>query len=984
MDGGTLILGVGGIGVLVLRHLKHILLGCDRELFDSYALLGLDLKRSGDQELSDNPLPVLESQEFLQVASEDVRSMLPNLAAWRKELDWLPDWEGAQTLDEVAITSAGDYRWYGRLTFQRAEAIINRRVKDAFRSLGATTRHFIHERPGRVLLISSLAGGTGSAVLSDLAYLVSELAEETIQEGFLMLPGVSRLQQERRAAANAYAALRELFYWKGRGGQLQPGLMKNRQGVAGDLVKRLFLFEPETTEDYPFFATIERMAQAVAAQLHHRLRDQVLRVVERDFLLVRPDAEELRRGERCFSACGAAWVYSRPPEPRPEQESRNHNGSGTYIKPEETNKFLEVVARSQPSAGDEAKDGTRDTCAKLFRDYIDKTVDELARDIIERSAKTVATILNRYKQERKRQCGSTNRELRLLEDILEKPVDNEGIKSVRSRVRLLANDFAAVWRALKKKEGGMAVSNPTGAMIKTDRHGLEKWEGFEFCRERLKLGTSELLETLRAPSVTNCDFGAMKRFLESANEPEATQKERLESPEPGNIGGSESYQRELGETYSNWLRVLKESERLFRVHGDPASQVAKIRFWIPLNDAHRNIKERCSALQSLFESPQFEISLKKVLSDYARESLRDKLTSEVNSGIAGKEPAPPISEAEAGTGKTRETFASKDECSWQDTFRAAVNRCKQTVFQAAKPLAKSNAFAVLLIPKDWIQEDGEEPKRPFMKRIVDEVLQCRCQAVESSDDKIWIYYEDLFHSPCDLRHLFDYRRAYLTESKKEMLHIDGRLLGDPRFVEPCEEFDDSGCNGRVLCGNSGCGGNVADLPRTTRLCPHCHRPIRSRCGNPDCRANDLHLRSDEKAKTCPACNGFNHSAWWLCHLHGKIEILVAIDKPICPECIRRHQEDPVRYPESSLGRRPGSESMVLCPCCILRAKNEPSHEIFLVPEDLLPFYYHGVNGHDREKLAEIASKHKMRDGVRCPNCDTVLIPIHQPKVQEAS
>ena len=139
--------------------------------------------------------------------------------------------------------------------------------------------------------------------------------------------------------------------------------------------------------------------------------------------------------------------------------------------------------------------------------------------------------------------------------------------------------------------------------------------------------------------------------------------------------------------------------------------------------------------------------------------------------------------------------------------------------------------------------------------------------------------------------------------------------------------------------------------------------------------DDLNLQPEGKAKSCPGCGGFNHAAWWPCRQHGKNPVAIPIDKERCPECIQRHQEDPIRFPSESIGIRPDLEA-IACPGCLVSAQRDPSHPIFYVRRDLLPLYLYGVNGHNFEKMVDLVEKYKLPDGFRCPNCQTHLIPVH--------
>ena len=232
-----------------------------------------------------------------------------------------------------------------------------------------------------------------------------------------------------------------------------------------------------------------------------------------------------------------------------------------------------------------------------------------------------------------------------------------------------------------------------------------------------------------------------------------------------------------------------------------------------------------------------------------------------------------------------------------------------------------------------------------------------------------IYSEDLFHDAGDLDRISLYRAAYVKEPVKELFHTDHRFV--PLCLGFCEDDDRS----PLPCGNPDCGADLNLLRPTILRCPSCGGPIRSRCGNKNCRVRDLHLRPEATARTCPGCRGLNRAAWWPCCKHGKVEVLVPIDKDRCPDCVLRHHEDPIQYPLSSISVRPDLIRLRTCWSCEELKKKDPDHKPFEIPEDLEEFIQNGVNGHDQARFAELAKKHGLPDGFRCPNCRAPLITV---------
>jgi hypothetical protein len=256
-----------------------------------------------------------------------------------------------------------------------------------------------------------------------------------------------------------------------------------------------------------------------------------------------------------------------------------------------------------------------------------------------------------------------------------------------------------------------------------------------------------------------------------------------------------------------------------------------------------------------------------------------------------------------------------------------------------------------------------------------QILNCRVQVEDYPGSRIWIYYEDLFNPPEHIRNLDEYFRTYDSQKYRELFHIDRRMLEYSVFGD----VNSMTSTLVVTCGNDGCRENIAAVPRTQRICPKCHRLIRSRCGNEGCSENALHQHTQGRAKSCPGCGQFNHAAWWGCGQHGKTPVEIPIDKERCPRCIAEHLDDPVGFPSSRISVRPDLLESVPCPRCQDLQEGDPKYQVFRIGKDLLPFYRNGVNGHERDEFLRLADFYKLPDKFRCPRCRTHLIPVHHDK-----
>lgn len=186
-----------------------------------------------------------------------------------------------------------------------------------------------------------------------------------------------------------------------------------------------------------------------------------------------------------------------------------------------------------------------------------------------------------------------------------------------------------------------------------------------------------------------------------------------------------------------------------------------------------------------------------------------------------------------------------------------------------------------------------------LSELTEDYLNTACGVARTDKSLLLIHYQESLHPIQHLVYLENWRRAYRKHRNIECLHTDRRLVGH-------KDFQDVLCDSTppVPCGNPGCSENIAELDTSIRTCPNCQRPILSRCGNSDCPLTALHLHPDAQKRTCPECDGLNHTHWWSCDQHGKHTKFWPRDVDECPDCRECHRKDPVKFPELSISKRP--------------------------------------------------------------------------------
>lgn len=232
----TLIIGLGGTGGDVIMRIR-------RRFYESYGSLSefpivgylwLDTDRSEKHILAREirDFVRLTDTERLMMTINDTTAITQNLKEpGFQHIDkwWYPGLNSLGQMNE----GAGQIRAYSRLAFfhhyQAIRAAIvdaNKRIRDPLAQEVMMKSPILKDQgllaqvefnqPTNVYLVSSIAGGTGSGMLMDVAFLVKDV----FQEGncsvcsFLVFPDHFGSVTNDRMKANSYALLKELNYYQ--------------------------------------------------------------------------------------------------------------------------------------------------------------------------------------------------------------------------------------------------------------------------------------------------------------------------------------------------------------------------------------------------------------------------------------------------------------------------------------------------------------------------------------------------------------------------------------------------------------------------------------------------------------------------------------------------------------------------------------------------------------------------------------------------
>lgn len=248
-----LFIGLGGAGGKTLRAIKQQLLqdlnakGYDAEIPIAWQFLHIDTPTFQDG--ATFPAPMLSAQEYHSVTRpgmtlQDIINKVENLCPPTEIQKILAGWSTEYV--PIHINSgAAQIRAIGRLalvadlrkTFDAIERSINRMLSPvAFQELQAVASAFgveFEETTPQVFIISSLGGGSGSGMFTDVAELVKRASWGSQTVSLLYTPHVFRVLGGMGGAIpmNSLGAMNELIAGDGTGISLSTEILYDRCGI---------------------------------------------------------------------------------------------------------------------------------------------------------------------------------------------------------------------------------------------------------------------------------------------------------------------------------------------------------------------------------------------------------------------------------------------------------------------------------------------------------------------------------------------------------------------------------------------------------------------------------------------------------------------------------------------------------------------------------------------------------------------------------
>jgi len=1010
----TLVIGLGGTGCLTLRFAKQRLqeYGALSQDLDSLPVRFVPVDLDEGSRLAQIGAKI--DDEFVQTRGSLVAQKVTYIDRPENSLYW--EWYADKDREVIKLrqaqVGAGQWRPLGRMAYCENQNLIETAIRDSLRELESL--RFAGEEGIDVILVSSLAGGTGSGCLLDVSYFLQSRGLGAMNgylptAAFLLLPRVFEASDVgHRTAANSYAALKELacFYQQKRDFEIHYPLRPERfRAPAGTIIpfSNLFLFdcrlpdrilaEPEECFEYMGNMIFLRMVTEVKALSRSVFSNEKYPPRRRD------DATTLREGGFLFSGCSGA-LFILPTEEAVATELF------TTIQREVAEDLQKTFEDGEPGA--EPLEGWR----QQLRDEV-----VFAPDLLDsaRMTKTIADLLKpsikaaRETIQAERMAG--------LADAFSRIINFDWVEEIRKN---LDEEVEGFQRKLGDKLSEKMVSSARkdelqlttfARRIRSARALLEeKGKGLEYpgqepspnplvaSRQRIAEVLEDLLEIVElglpglppeqdeSPHALFAPLSARKfrkRGFAEASEALSTFEKVLSGPELESHLGWHC-QTSLKTTLERLIETLKQDEGILRgwveafiaeivdqegplqkreVQGEKMRETVSRKplniASIPASDVVKGLTANRSELRREFEKEALR-AVRQSSSpggSLAHPRMIEELVRELLAGLRQT-----IAEA-----VRKQTLAMSPEA-FDDVLAEIMENAKIVLFEnyITNPCQESKVF--YFRPSEarffW-KNDERKALDSRVKQKIRQVFQgAQTEVGDSRGSYIAVYHETHYHPAANIASIVELHEAYQSVPfPTACLHIHrdyavlDNLLGETSVHE-------------VRCGNPKCDFNISKVPRDVYFCPNCDNPILNRCGNPSCNVDNLLEKLggpeglNEKRIMCPACNQKIVSFWWYCESHGSQ--WREKHERYCLKCNEAVVGEAMDFSDKSLQNK-GHRWEVFCIHC---KREKISVAPFKIP---LPELYFDVPKH-RVPLLLTTLEQVGLEGNLCPTCGSDLFP----------
>ena len=297
----TVLIGLGGTGKEVLRRLRRMFYEKYRRpglpvmeyLWFDTDIRNIDITRKKIDRL-DGQID-FSAQEKIDgsVSPAELESYRSNRGVHPHIWSWFPD--ALDTISSTTITQgAGQMRPCGRLAFfhhydrlreairRKGERVTSADAKAQMRRVEQFSDYNADPSDLEIVLVTSIAGGTGSGAFIDMGFLCRDLFENAVSTAYLVLPSVfdSVIEGNRQTVcANGFAAVKELEHY------MQPHFDAEGED-GGHFTKHIFEWDGRKNEvEAPPFSTVYLLDNRNFADVHVEDFTDVFQMIA-EFLLL--------------------------------------------------------------------------------------------------------------------------------------------------------------------------------------------------------------------------------------------------------------------------------------------------------------------------------------------------------------------------------------------------------------------------------------------------------------------------------------------------------------------------------------------------------------------------------------------------------------------------------------------------------------------------------------------------------------------------
>lgn len=964
----TLFVGLGGSGAKVLGWLRQMVYGKgpgDPNVPIVFRAIDFDepVRSSDEPQLHwdefqfFSPTPIANCVRAIHnrvlVGSDDEWK-----PAFEPMLDWYPDLEG-KTIRFAQVEAAGARQWrpLGRIGFFLHDKEIMRAIASGMTDLNKRAGSIQYVQSKIVVyLVASIAGGTGSGILLDVAARIRYHYPGVAVRAVLLLPDFFKhVDIGGKVLANAYATLWELAYTKNQHVVLETRYLRESASDPRRNVppfQRVYVAGPYVGDRQPFVMPAEAYAH-LADMLHvlttENLRgNRVSQQANVDADGGAPLDDPASRDLFCsFSAASIRLLtyydLARLIARRLALETagkENHELFDVLAPPTEATSFDRIVQTVDGLAS------VHESNEKLSDEQIDQIVDEFVDK--NKQDRWTPEMLADFVAKLRHFCGDPLAGSRMSDA----PESSELLRRACSGFREKLHVELQQLRALKDTNPRAALRLVTAVLDHVRRHlelkrvpAMDSMGDFHTWLDvRWKwLLALPLLRNVRLGRLRDDAVRNLRQHLQTERAPLFEQAIRNTA-----VAELETLREEIANAWADAdqfhaeVQIAVSDEKLVNTRG-------RDRVAISTADADV-VKSVRSELDRLPDKTARETVRLGIL-----RAFRAAYATRAHNPKAAESLVPEIERLLRGASDDRFDCLSPLASYGEDLVVTLVEKCNTPTFEIGRTESLLRNRSVRAVIPDRFRRHDEFAA--FLEKVCKSVLRATYQSTfVRNDERVLILVEDLFHPAEEIAGIYDYYTDYRRRARPELFHSDRRF---PSVLPPL--LSATGARGQLHCGNQGCRRDISGVPRRTLLCPECRRPIRTRCGNERCPADDLasHPRLDEAIASgrCPFCREPLRTYWWTCPHHQR---RISMDKPHCPHCVGEGR---------AAERRPEGTEQFVCPGCTAAATPHP----FRLDGDVADACRRGVNG-QKSASTEHELAATLPDGRDCPRCGCRLIP----------